>query len=314
MDRLNAIETFVRIAEGASFSAVARELGLSQPAVSKQVAALERHLGVTLLTRSTRALSLTDEGRRYYEHCRQALAELAAAEDDLRGADGPLRGQLRISVGTGFGRHKLMPILASLQRTHPALEIDLRLSDAFVDLVQDGIDVAIRGGPPGDGDIVARPLARIAAGLYASHEYLAARGRPRTLADLASHDCVLYTHAVHGAHWVLQTATQEGPMTERVPVRGRFRTSGLESVRDAVAAGMGIGLVPNWLMAPPVALPGTERVLPEWSSPPVTVSAVYPASRRGSRKVRRFIEHLVESFAADPALQGLVEPLEPPLR
>lgn len=312
MDRLSAIETFVRIAEGASFTAVARELGLSQPAVSKQIATLERHLGVTLLTRTTRALSLTDEGRRYYEHCRSALAELAIAEDDLGGDEGPLRGRLRIGVGTGFGRHKLMPILASLQKRHPALEIDLRLSDVFVDLVQEGIDVAIRGGPAGEGDIIVRPLARITAGLYASRDYLEARGRPRTLADLAAHDCVLYAHAVHGAHWVLQTASQEGPVTERVAVRGRFRTSGLESVRDAVAAGIGIGLVPNWLMAPPVALPGTERVLGEWSSPPVTVSAVYPASRRGSRKVRRFIEHLAASFAADPALQGLLLPTEPP--
>ncbi len=197
MDRLAAMQTFIRVVETGSFSAVARELQATQSAVSKQVAALERSLGARLLSRTTRSLALTEDGERYFEQVRRLVAELAEAEGSLRQGEQQLSGWLRVAASVGFGRLKLLPRVNSFLAANPAVKIDLRLNDGFVDLVEQGIDVAVRIGELADSSLVARRIGTSRRALVASRQYLRslpkALREPRMPEDLLQLNCIVYT-------------------------------------------------------------------------------------------------------------------------
>jgi DNA-binding transcriptional LysR family regulator len=304
MDRLQAMGTFVRVAEAGSFSAVARELATTQSAVSKQVATLERHLGARLLARTTRSLSLTDEGERYFEAARRLVAEVAEAEASVQRGRAQLSGWLRISASVGFGQRVLMPVLRSFLAAHPAVKIDLKLSDGFIDLIEQGIDVAVRIGVlPTDSGLVARRVATSERALYASREYLASRParqrQPKVPADLLAHACIVYTELATRNAWTL-TTPDGSQVTVRVPAA--FQTNSSEGVRAATLAGLGITYSPHFMFDDALARGEVVRLLPDWSAPPLPIHLLSTPERRGAAKVRAFGDHLAAAWGDAGAL------------
>lgn len=298
MDRLQAMHTFVRVVEAGSFSAVARELATTQSAVSKQVAALERHLGARLLARTTRSLSLTDEGERYFEHTRRLVAEVAEAEGSVRRGRATLAGWLRVTASVAFGECLLMPVVRSFLAAHPEVRIDLRLADGFTDLVEQGIDIAVRIGELGDSALVARRVGSTERGLFASRDYLASRParqrRPRAPADLMQHDCIVYTELATRNAWTL--ATPDGSSVT-VRVQGRLHINSSEGVRAATLAGLGVSYVPPWFFTDAVAAGAVVRLLPDWSAPPLPIHLLTTPERRGAAKVRAFGDQVAAALA-----------------
>jgi DNA-binding transcriptional LysR family regulator len=299
MDRLQAMSTFVRVAEAGSFSAVARELATTQSAVSKQVAALEQHLGARLLARTTRSLSLTDEGERYVESARRLVAEVAEAEAGVKRGRAQLSGWLRVSASVGFGQRVLMPLIKSFVAAHPAVKIDLKLSDGFIDLIEQGIDAAVRIGVlPADSGLVARRVATSERALYASREYLASRPArqraPRVPADLTDHACIVYTELTTRNAWTLITP-DGSQVTVRVPAA--FQTNSSEGVRAATLAGLGITYSPHFMFDDALARGEIVRLLPDWSAPPLPIHLLCTPERRGAAKVRAFGDHLADALA-----------------
>ena len=235
MDRLLAMQTFVRVVETGSFSAVAREKSSTQSAVSKQVAALERHLGAKLLTRTTRTLSLTDDGERYFEDARRLVAEVVEAELQLRRGEQQLNGWLRVAASVGFGVRVLRPHVHSFLALHPGVKIDLRLNDGFIDLVENGIDRAVRIGNLADSSLVARHIGSIRRAVVASRAYVrsaSARGSlPDIPDDLKQHPCIVYTELRNRNPWDFSTPDGSG-VAERV--EGPLQTNASEVVRPEV--------------------------------------------------------------------------------
>ena len=294
MDRLQAMQTFVRVVEAGSFTAVARQAGATQSAISKQVAALEQALGARLLSRTTRALALTEEGQRYFEQARRLVAEIAEAESVVRGASQQLSGWLRVAAAVGFGRMVLLPIVQRFLADHPGVKVDLQLHDGFVDLVEQGIDVAVRvGDVPGDSGLVARRVGTTERSLFASREYLesrpARRRRLESPADLAHHACIVYTELATRNAWTLR-----GPDGADVTVRVEpaFQTNSSEGVRAATLAGLGVTYSPHWLLDDAVRSRKLQRLLPGWSAPPLPIHLLITPERRGAAKVKAFAEHV----------------------
>jgi DNA-binding transcriptional LysR family regulator len=300
MDRLQAMHTFVRVVEAGSFSSVARELSSTQSAISKQVAALERHLGARLLARTTRSLSLTEEGERYFEQARRLVAEVAEAEAGVQRGRALLSGWLRVSASVGFGQRVLMPLLRSFVAEHPAVKIDLKLSDGFIDLVEQGIDVAVRIGELApDSGLVARRVATAERSLFASRGYIASRpARQRRLkvpADLLEHDCIVYTELVTRNAWTLHTP--DGSAVT-VRVNATFQTNSSEGVRAATLEGLGITYSPNFMFDDALARGEVVRLLPDWNARPLPIHLLSTPERRGAAKVRAFGEHVAAALAA----------------
>lgn len=304
MDRLTAMQTFVRVVESGSFSAVARELQQTQSAVSKQVAALERALGARLLSRTTRSLSLTEEGERYFEQARRLVAEIAEAEGSLRQGEQQLTGWLRVAASVGFGRLKLLPLVKTFLIAHPGVKIDLRLNDGFIDLVEQGIDVAVRIGELADSSLVARRIGTTRRALVASRSYLRAlpKGRkiPRAPADLQWHNCIVYTELSTQNAWTFTAgAGAPVPPGTQVTVRaqGNLQTNSSEVVRAAVISGMGVGLSPTWLFEDEIQRGELQVLLPDWPAPSMPVHLISPSQRRQSAKVKAFADHVAASQA-----------------
>ena len=285
MDRLTAMQMFVRVVETGSFSAVAREMGTTQSGVSKQVAALERHLGTPLLARTTRALSLTDEGRIYLESAQRVVQDAEEAELTVRAGRERLSGRLRLGASVGFGRLVLFPVLQRFMASHPGVTVDLQLSDGFVDVVGEGLDAAVRIGELGDSALVAQRVGTTERAAVASRTWLDAlpKGQhaPLVPEDLAQHPCIVYTGLTTRNHW----AFEHGGKTRVVEVSGPLATSSSEIVREAVLAGMGIGFSPTWLFSPELASGAVLRLLPGYAPPPLPIHVVYPPSRRHSARV-----------------------------
>jgi DNA-binding transcriptional LysR family regulator len=299
MDKLQAMRTFVRVVEAGSFSAVAHELHATQSAVSKQVAALERELGARLLTRSTRSLALTEEGERYFEQARRLVAEIAEAEAALRRGEQQLTGWLRIAAPVAYGRLKLMPLVQSFLARHPDVKIDLRLSDGFIDLVEQGIDVAVRIGELADSSLVARRVGTTQRVLVAHRSYLRALPKgckpPRTPQELVDHNCLVYTELSAPNVWSFTAgpgSTGEVGTTCEVRVQGNLQTNSSEVMRAAVLSGMGIGYSPTWLFEQELAADELQRLLPDWSTRPMPIHLVSPRERRHSAKVAAFADHV----------------------
>jgi DNA-binding transcriptional LysR family regulator len=311
MDRLAAMQTFVRVVEAGSFSAVARETGATQSAVSKQVAALERALGARLLGRTTRSLGLTEEGERYFEQARRLVAEIAEAESSLRAGQQQLTGWLRVAASVGFGRLKLLPLVHDFLDRHPGVRIDLRLADGFVDLVEQGLDVAVRVGHLADSTLIAQRIGTTQRRLVAHRDLvrrLQRRGPkpPRHPDDLAAHDCLVYTELATRDSWsfVAGPGAAEPPGTTRsVRVAGRLQTNSSEVIRGAVLAARGIGYSPDWLFEAEIASGEVVTLLPDWQTPPLPMHLVSPPARQHSAKVRAFGE-FVRAALAKPAAAG----------
>lgn len=306
MDRLAAMRTFVRVVESGSFSAVARENRSTQSAVSKQVAALERALGARLLSRSTRSLALTEEGERYFEQARRLVAEIAEAEGSLRRGEQQLTGWLRVAASVGYGRLKLLPLLNTFLSAHPEVKVDLRLHDGFVDLVEQGIDVAVRIGELADSSLVARRIGTTKRALVAGRSYLRSLppglGAPRLPRDLLQHNCIVYSELATGNAWSFVAgagAPVEVGTAVTVRAEGNLQTNSSEVIRSAVLSGMGVGYAPTWLFDEELASGDVQVLLPDWPAPSLPIHLVSPSQRRASAKVQAFADHLARCAAGE---------------
>lgn len=293
VDRLQAMESFVRVVEAGSFSAAARLLRVGQPAVSKTVAALETHLGVRLLVRSTRTLKPTDAGQAFYERARRALAEADEAEIAARGLGRGLEGRLRVCAPVTFARLHVVPVVGDFLEAHPKLSIDFVMDDRPIDLVSENIDVALRLGALGDSSLTARRLATAERVLVASPDYLRRHGAPKAPADLSAHQAISYAQATGDDEWRLTKGRVE--MSVRVP--SRLACTAAEGVREAVKAGLGIAMVSTWMAAPELSSGELQLVLPDWRLPGVDLWAVYPAGRMPSARARAFVEWFAPMIA-----------------
>jgi DNA-binding transcriptional LysR family regulator len=297
MDRLGAMAQFVRVVEAGSFSAAARVLGQGQPAVSKAVAQLEDRLGVTLLTRTTRALTLTDAGRQFYDHARITLDAADEAEAAARGAGAALSGRLRICAPVTFARLHIIPTLPAFMAAHPALDLDLVLDDRRIDLVEEGIDVAIRAGALADSSMVATHIAAGKRQVVGARDFWAGSPVVRCPGDLATLPFVAYGDAPGGVDWIF---ARDGK-TELVRMTPRLRVSALEGVREAVFAGIGFAIISEWSTNDAVAARRAELRLTDYQLPSVDLWAIYPSGRQPAARARAFAEHLrgqIGSFSA----------------
>jgi LysR family transcriptional regulator for bpeEF and oprC len=296
MNKLSAMTCFVRAVETGSFSAVGRELGIGQPNVSRQIAALEQVLGTQLLHRSTRSLSVTPEGQRYYEQARLALDVIAQAESDARGQQNP-QGLLRVACSQALGVEKVIDAMPAFMARYPDVQLDLRLSDAYADLVTEGLDLALRGGILADSALRARRVGSSERVVVASTAYLDAWGVPETPADLARHQCILYTYMARGDTWPFS----DGEMQ----VRGRMRVNNLEAIRRAVLDGIGIAYLPSWMVWEQVRDGSLRVLLAAHATGPTPLYAVYAAQRLLPQRAVVFIDYIAAVFAETPGLNGV---------
>jgi DNA-binding transcriptional LysR family regulator len=294
--RLDDMLTFVRVVDASSFTAAAHRLGISKSVVSRRMSELENRLGTRLLNRTTRRLSLTEVGQAFYQRSVQILAEVDEAERAAASLSAAPRGVLRVNAPMSFGILHLGPAIASFLERYPDVEVDLDLNDRIVDLVEEGYDVAVRVGKLRDSTLVARRLAPARRVVCGSPAYLAQHGRPRVPDDLTRHNCLVYTNAPLGEQWLFPV---DG-VAHAVRVAGTMRSSNGDVLREAAIAGVGLVLLPTFIISDALARGALERVLPNYEPPGVAVAAVYPQSRHVSPKVRAFIDFLAARFGAEP--------------
>lgn len=290
MDRFQELNAFIAVVETGGFSAAARKTGDSQSAISKAVNALEKRLGVALLHRSTRKVTLTDQGQKYYERTRPLLEEIQVADVELTSSVQSVSGLVRIAAPSTFGRLHVLPLIPELLSQHPGLRVDLILSDALRDMVEDRIDLAIRVSEVNDPDSVVRRVAGTALVCAGSRRYFEQHGIPQTPADLAHHNCLIY-----------------GGMTEwpfigangrfSVPVRGTLSSNSAETILAGVMAGVGIGLFHRASLVGEFRQSDVITVLDEFMHEPRDVSLVWPKRRFVPTRVRRVTDFLASGLA-----------------
>jgi LysR family transcriptional regulator for bpeEF and oprC len=298
MDQFEAIRMFVRVVDSGSFSAVAREAGIGQPAVSKQVAALEARLGAQLLRRTSRRLSVTEAGQDFYESALRLVDDLETAVSRVgRGQTAP-SGLVRVAVAPVFGRVHLLPRLGEFFARFPDIVVETIVTDRTVDLVQEGVDVAIHNGPLSDSTAVTRKIAATPIVTVATPEHLEGHGEPRTPSDLEGRECITFVSGGAVRPWRFK-----GKFGEIVhQPKGRLRTNDAEQIRAAVLAGLGLAHTPGWLFAREIASGDVRRILRRYQRDPLPISAVLPGGRRVATKVRVFVDFLADVFAAEPSL------------
>lgn len=291
------MRTFIMVADAASFSRAAARLELPQSTVSRQVGALERHLGAALLKRTTRSIALTSEGQAYYEAALRALAAIDEAEAAV-GLHGALSGQVRLTVPLTLAQSRVIAMLGAFQRQQPRIEIDLRLSDHALNLVSDNLDFAIRVGAIGDSRQIARRIGTARRVMVAAPAYLAEFGVPREPSDLAAHNCLSYSLLSTGNKWTLGKG-------EAIEVGGTFRADSPDALRAAALAGIGIAVNACWLFEEDLASGRLIEVLPEHRPADMPIHIVMPPGRYVAARVRALADHLIAAFAADPLLRSL---------
>ena len=291
LERLDAVAVFARVVEGGSFSAAARSLGLGPSAVSKSVAALEERLGARLLNRTTRRLSLTEVGVAYYERARAALAALEEAEAAVTDLSAAPRGLLRVSMPIAYGSHVIAPVLPGFMDRYPELRLEVIHSDQVLDLVEEGIDVALRIAEMRDSSLVARLLSPIRRVACASPDYLARAGVPERPEDLPRFALLVYSFPTGPQEWVFQVDGQRVVLR----VSGRLLTNNFEAMREAAIAGHGIIWLSEYLVADAISDGRLIPVLTEFETLGTGVHAVYLARRHLTPKVRAFVDYLVET-------------------
>jgi DNA-binding transcriptional LysR family regulator len=298
MDQIAAVRMFVRVVESGSFSAVARASGVGQPAVSKQITALETHLGAQLLRRTSRSLSLTEAGQDFYESAVRLIDEWEEARTRVgRGQSSP-SGLVRVTVAPVFGRLHVVPLLPAFFARYPDIMVETIVTDRIVNLVEEGIDLAIHNGALADSTAVARRIATTPVITVATRTYLAAHGEPGTPLELDGHRCVIFAPQGAPRAWGFK-----GPFGafEHRP-RGCFRTNDADQIRAAVLSDLGLAHAPGWLFAHDIASGQVRRVLYAYEADPLPINAVHAAGRRLPTKVRVLIDYLASQFAEDAKL------------
>jgi len=294
---LNRVSAFARVVELGSFTAAAKQLGLPKSSVSRTVSRLEEELGVRLLQRTTRTLHLTEAGQAYYERARAALASLEEAASAATNLSAEPRGTVRVAAPADIGIMNLGEVVSRFVRKYPLVHVEVSLSSRFVDLVAEGFDLALRAGKMADSSLVARRIGNDSLGLFASPAYLRRRGRPKTLAELANHDCVLF-RGMHGkSEWTLNGPRGE----ESVTVRGPLNADEMAFVMQSVSAGVGIGLLPIIavrLAASRGKLPMPVRLMPEYSLAGGSFNIVSPSARFQSASVTALRDFLAAELTA----------------
>jgi DNA-binding transcriptional LysR family regulator len=297
MDRFAALEAFVRVAETGSFSEAARQLRTSKSAVSRHVAALEADLGVRLLQRTTRSLTLTEAGRGYVERASRILSDLVEADQSVSRMQDAPRGHLRISAPMSFGFLHLASAIPDFLARHDEVKIELTMSDRFVDLVDEGFDLAVRIGSLQDSSLVARRLAPIRRVICASPAYLRLRGTPTSPDDLKAHDCIGYSGAGPPQEWrFVDAAGRPWP----VAVGGRLTANNGDAVRAAALGGTGIASLPTFIVGRDLKDGRLAAFLDTFVPQDLSLNAVYPHARHLSPKVRAFVDFLAERFGPQP--------------
>jgi DNA-binding transcriptional LysR family regulator len=292
-DRLQELAVFVRTAESGSFSRTARELGLSQPSVSRIIGDLEARLGVKLLLRTTRRLTVTDAGTLFAERAREILAQMEDAEDAARGLDS-LRGTIRLALPVVYGTREIIPRLPKFLEMHPLLRVEMAVVDARQDLVAEGADVAIRLGPLDDSIFGARRLDTLQRMLVAAPSYLKARGTPKTPADLARHDCIFGPGNFGRDSWSFRRNDTE----ISVGVQGRIHTDSGPGLFASVMAGLGIAMASTAMCGREVKAGELTQILKPYKLDPADVHAVFPGGPRPSAKVRALVDFLAKELRA----------------
>lgn len=273
---LNRVSAFVRVVQDGSFTAAARTLGLPKSSISRSVAQLEQDLGIRLLHRTTRQLHLTDAGAAFYERVSRALGDIDEATNAAADTQVDLSGVVRVTAPVDLGVWSLASIVARFVRKHPKIRVELSLTGRVVDLVAEGVDLAVRAGPLRDSSLIARRVGELQSVAYASPRYVARRGQPKELQDLARHDCVLFRSTSGRAVWDM---SREDGASASVEVTGLVAADDMSFVRKAVLAGSGIGLLPTFLCARAELTGRLVRVLPEWEVNGAVLHLAYPSAR-----------------------------------
>lgn len=289
---------FAKVVEEESFSAAARAMRLTPSAVSKQISRLEDRLGARLLNRTTRRLSTTEEGAAFYQSCVRILDEIEEAETAVSRLHAAPRGTLRVNCGVAFGRHQITPLVPEFLARYPELSMEITQTDALVDLVEEGADVAVRFGYLRDSSMVARQLAISRRAICCSPGYLERHGVPESPRDLANHNCIVFSASAHLNDWTFRM--EDG---SEFPFRaeGNFMANNGETVFEMVTAGLGIARLAEFLVAPAARKGQLVRILkPYYRDLEVPINAVYPTRRHLSPKVRAFVDFLVEKFNPVP--------------
>lgn len=296
IEDLTAMAVFARVVEARGFSAAAKRLGRSKSSVSKTVSALEDRLGARLLNRTTRRLSLTEAGAAFYERAARILEEAEEAELAVTRLQDEPHGTLRVNAPTNFGERHLAPALADFMARYPALAIDLALEDRFVDVVDEGFDLALRIAALPGSSLIARRLAPNRRVVCASPAYLERAGTPLRPSDLRRHDCLAYTYLATGNAW--RFAGAGDPVSVRIA--GRLSINNGEALRHAALAGLGLVMLPTFIVGEDLRSGTLRAVLREFTDTATSVYAVYPHSRHLSAKVRAFVDFLAERFGPEP--------------
>ncbi|KAF2395162.1 LysR family transcriptional regulator [Pseudomonas frederiksbergensis] len=293
MDRIECMRAFIVTVGENGFAAAARAMDVPRSKVSKQIQALEEAIGVQLLQRTTRSLHLTEAGAEYYDAARELIASLDEAEQRARDGVGELRGVLRINAPMSFGLRRLGPLIPVFHELHPNIELQLVLSDQQVDPVRGGFDVTLRIASMPDSSMVARLLAPAPRIMVASPAYLKRAGTPHVPKDLTHHQCLNYGYLQSGVSLQLSN----GKETQRVNVTGPLHANNGDLLAQAAEAGMGIALLPDFIVEEALTAGRLVSVLCEWQAPPITINAVYPSARRVPQKTRTFIDFLIKELA-----------------
>jgi len=292
MDTLTGMRTYAAVVATGSFTQAAERLGISKALTSKYVGQLEEHLGVRLLNRTTRKLSVTEVGQAYYQSCLQLLDDLDELEAAVRQQQTSPQGQLRVAAPLIFGERYLTRTVADYLKEQPGVTVELVLADRFVNIVDEGFDLAVRIGRLADSSLIARRLAPMRVVMCASPTYLKAAGTPSALEELETHDCVIDTNIEDPEHWVF---SQQG-QTFRVKVSGRFRVNSAQAVREMLLSGGGIGVCPRYVVAGDLKAGRLQVLLPEYETTEYGIYAVYSHQRHLAAKVRTFVDFLVQRF------------------
>jgi DNA-binding transcriptional LysR family regulator len=296
MERFEAMQTFVRVVEAGSFSAAAERMAVAKSVVSRRVQELEAHLGVRLLNRTTRRLSLTESGRHYYERVLRIIAEVEETELAITSEQAELRGELRLAVPLSFGLLHLMPLLNDFIAEHPVLLLDLNLSDRQLNLIEEGVDLAIRIGRLADSTLVARRLAPVRFVVCASPDYLQRFGEPHTPDELVDHQGLLYSNIPEGVQWSFSA----GGRNRSVKVPTRLRSNNGDALLQAAINGLGITVMPSFLGYNALAQGLLRPVLTDYPVPSEAIYAIYPSQRYLPRRVRALVDLLVDRFGEQP--------------
>jgi DNA-binding transcriptional LysR family regulator len=297
MDTLSGMKAFTKVVEEGSFTAAARALGMPKSTVSRHVAALEDHLGIRLLHRTTRSLRPTDVGQAYYDRASRIVSDVTEAEEAVTQMQRAPRGKLRVTAGVSFGAQYLGPLVAGYSKRYPEVEVEIVLTDRFVDLIDEGFDVAVRAGKLADSSLIARKLGTARMVICGSPAYLEKHGTPRSADDLKGQRCIRYGHNRQGSTWSLRSGV--------VPLGTELTVNNGDLIKELALADMGLALLPVFIVGEEIGRGRLVQVLPDEVEQTGGVYVVYPHSRHLSAKVRAFVDHCVEACKPEAAWDKL---------